>query len=253
MASDSNPRPFSNSGFAPAMSAGKGGPGGDSRETDDSRSPREIIVRAVVRGLYEGRYEPGQRLVEAELTAAHGVSRGSVREALNRLAASGVVELTLQRGAQVRILTIDEAVDILVVVHGLIGIAARLAATRITQPGAAERMMATVDAISAFDPESSTPEYAIARDNFYAALTGLAGNKELRRVLPTVQIHLVRVQFRAVLRSTNSRRHNDYRRIANAVLAGSPAAAEAAVHKHLDRSIAALAAFRDVDRDRHPS
>jgi DNA-binding GntR family transcriptional regulator len=75
------------------MSAARGGQAGSHKRPNDSRSLREIILRAIIRSLYEGRYDLSQRLIEAELTAAHGVSRGPVREALNRLAAMGIVEL----------------------------------------------------------------------------------------------------------------------------------------------------------------
>lgn len=249
MANDSVFQPPSSSGSAPAISASGRGRGGDSRSLDESDSPRELIVRAIIRGLYDGRFKPGQRLVEAELTAAHGVSRGPVREAFNRLAATGVVDLTLQRGAQVRMLKIEEAIDILVVVDGLIRIAARLAAMRIQGPGATARMVAALEAVDSFDPACGTAEYAIARDNFYGTLTSIAGNVELRRILPTVQIHLIRVQFRAIMSSAGRHRHDEYKRIADAVLAGRPRAAEAAVGKHLGRAIAALTSFRDAN---HP-
>jgi DNA-binding GntR family transcriptional regulator len=157
----------------PAVGADPAHPRGQSVE---KLSPRETIVRAVIRGLYEGRYEPGQRLLESELTAAFGVSRGPVREALNRLAAMGAIELTLQRGAQVRVLTIDQAIDILVVVQALIGTAARLAASRIGAPGAAAHMRAALEAVETFDPADRSAEYAIARDGFYRALTSIANN-----------------------------------------------------------------------------
>jgi DNA-binding GntR family transcriptional regulator len=107
---------------------------------DENRSPRDLIVRDLIKGLYEGRYLPGQRLVEADLTAHYRVSRGPVREALNWLAAHGIVSLTLQRGAQVRRLSREEAVDILVIVESLIGLAACLAAIRARSSEAAGRL-----------------------------------------------------------------------------------------------------------------
>jgi DNA-binding GntR family transcriptional regulator len=203
-------------------------------------SPRDRVVRDVIRGLYEGRYTPGQRLVEAKLTAAYGVSRGPVREALNRLAAMGIVSLTLQRGGQVRKLTLGEAIDILVVVQGLVGIAGRLAAERSDQAAAGERLREALRRLEAFDPSSSGAEYAVARDGFYAALIHMADNAELRRILPGAQIHLIRVQFRSALHAVDRARHADYQRIADAVFARRPVAAEAAVRAHLARTIKAM-------------
>jgi DNA-binding GntR family transcriptional regulator len=215
----------------------------DLTEAPDSASPRERVVRDVIRGLYEGRYKPGQRLVEAQLTATYGISRGPVREALNRLAASGIVVLTPERGAEVRHLSIKEAIDTLIVVQGLIGIAARLAATNIARPGAVEQMNAAVDALLEFDPASGDAEHAKLRGRFYAALTDTAGNTELSRVLPNVQIHLIRVQFYNVMKATDRTRKKDYRQIADAVLAGRGGAAEAIAKRHIGRAIEALTAL----------
>ena len=62
--------------------------------TDHRRSPSssDLIVRDVVRGLYEGRYVAGQRLAEPDLMRSYGVARSTVREAIKRLVAEGVLE-----------------------------------------------------------------------------------------------------------------------------------------------------------------
>ncbi|WP_184067640.1 GntR family transcriptional regulator [Sphingosinicella soli] len=208
---------------------------------DDSRSPREQVVRSIICGLYDGRYTPGQRLKEIDLTKSMHVSRGPVREALNRLAASGIVSLTLQRGAQVRRLSRDEAIGILVIVQSLVGIAARFAAERAGVEDS-ERLNAALNRLVHFDPASNAPEHALARDHFYATLTDVSGNAELKRILPTVQIHLIRTQFRAEMAVTHRHRHDDYRRITKGVMAGKPAAAENAAKAHIARAIAALRA-----------
>lgn len=206
-------------------------------------SPRDRVTRDIVRGLYEGRFEPGQRLIEAQLTEDYAVSRGPVREALNRLAAMGVVDLTPQRGAQIRILTLDEAIDSLIVVQGLVGIAARLAAES-EDDERRDRLRAMVAELADFDETSSSAEYARARDSFYAVLTRLAGNAALSRVMMRIDIHLIRVQFRSILLTVDRRRHRDYVEMAEAVLECDPRRAERMARAHIGRSIAALEAFR---------
>jgi len=206
-------------------------------------NPRDRVIRDVLHGLYEGRLEPGQRLIEAQLTEDYGISRGPVREALNRLAVMGVVDLTPQRGAHVHNLSLEEAIDSLVVAQGLVGISARLAAER-HFPSGLQRLQAAVADIKRFDQTSTTAEYAIARNAFYAALAGLASNIALSRAMAHIHIHLIRVQFRAVLRPVDERRHTDYAEIAQAVAAGKPQQAEKAGRVHINRSIVALEAFR---------
>ena len=209
-------------------------------------SQRDRIVGDIIKGLYEGRYEPGQRLIEAQLTESYGVSRGPVREALNRLAAMGLVDLMPKRGAKIRILTLDEAIDNLIVVQGLVGIAARLATDRYKVAGGLQRLEAAVTEIMRFDPSVSSGGYAMARDSFYGALTSLAGNTALAHALARIHIHLIRIEFRSILRSIDGRRHRDYVDIAAAVAAGDSARAERAARAHIGRSIVALQAFKSV-------
>ena len=201
---------------------------------------RDRIVRDVIRGLYEGRYYPGQRLTEPQLTLEYGTSRGPVREALNCLATLGTVELRLQRGAQVRVLELSEAADILVVAQALIGAAARQAAQRINRRGSVEKLQAALARLGTFHSSAVNADYATARDSFYASLVHIADNAELKRILPGIQIHLIRVQFHEILRAADERRHDNYQRICQAVLDGSEARAEAAVAAHFGLSIKAL-------------
>jgi DNA-binding GntR family transcriptional regulator len=65
---------------------------------------RESIVSAA--------FKPGERLIEARLADELGVSRGTVRDALRRLAADGLVEVLPHRGAVVKDMSIEELVDI---------------------------------------------------------------------------------------------------------------------------------------------
>ena len=213
--------------------------------TAASRAPAEksvadTLVRDVVRGLYSGRYEPGQRLYETDLTQQYGVSRGPVREAFNKLAALGILDLTMQRGARVKILNIEEALETLVVAQTLVALAARLAAQNINREGAKAEMEAAAEKLAGFDASSSSAEFAIARSAFYATLSNIADNRQLTMILPGVRIHLIRVQFRIFLRQIDARRHSDYRRIAEAVLAGRESEAENAVKAHFARAIEAL-------------
>ena len=70
----------------------------DSRSPARLESPRDVVFRDIIRGLYEGRFAPGQRLVEGDLTTLYGVSRGPVREALSRLAAEGIHRYLQEHG-----------------------------------------------------------------------------------------------------------------------------------------------------------
>src|ERR1700739_4452377 len=104
------------------------------RSTHGPSSPDQVVT-AIKRGVLLGRFVPGQRLIEGDLTHNLRVSRGPVREALKRLSAEGIVSLTLHRGAYIRALHREEAKQILMVLEALTGLAANLAASRIEEHG----------------------------------------------------------------------------------------------------------------------
>jgi DNA-binding GntR family transcriptional regulator len=65
---------------------------------------RELLDELEKR-IVEGTLAPGQRLVEQDVAAEFGVSRGPVREAFAELARTGLLEINARRGAGVRVFT----------------------------------------------------------------------------------------------------------------------------------------------------
>ena len=85
-------------------------PQGDSRSGARAKTIAEQRLRAAIAS---GQVSPGQRLVETELSEQFGVTRSSVRLALDALAAAGLVERIPNRGVRVRTVSIDEAIGIM--------------------------------------------------------------------------------------------------------------------------------------------
>jgi len=69
-----------------------------STTTVPARSNAAQIADQVVDAILSGRIAPGQRLGEQELAGVFGVSRTLVREAMARLSARGMVEVSSRRG-----------------------------------------------------------------------------------------------------------------------------------------------------------
>jgi len=203
---------------------------------DDVPSP-DRVVEAIVRGIRSGVYAPGQRLIEADLTRDVGVSRGPVREAFKRLAAEGVLTSTPNRGVYVRALSRSEVRDSLVIVEVLLGLMARLAAKRIGDADNAERMQQAFDRIWAFKDHGAALAFVAERQKFYETIGEISGNRAFRGMLPLMQLHLLRMQFQSyVTPKERERQFNDYRLIAEAILAGDARRAERLIKLHAKRT-----------------
>lgn len=196
-------------------------------------SASDELFLTIVRGLEMRSFVPGQRLVEADLCERFGVARTTVREALQRLAASGLVEISRHRGASIRMLSLQESMEVLDVAEALIALLVRTAARNIKN-GAPEELLRK--ALSELGQAAQAPDWAAAstaRREFYYALHDLSGNRELRRLFN--QIHLNVLQAQLPPGAFDALRFVDYPKIGQAVLAGDEAAAESAWHAHVER------------------
>jgi DNA-binding GntR family transcriptional regulator len=196
------------------------------------------VVDAILYGIRSGRYVPGQKLIEADLTHDLGVSRGPVREALKRLSAEGVITLTRHRGAYIRALTRAEADETLVVLEVLCGLMARLAAEAVkTRSNNAERLREATGWLGAYRHGESVPDEIAKRRHFYDTLAVIGGNRQLNRIMPIMQIHVLRLQIQPFLDAAARRAQmQGYAETTRAVLAGDAARAERAMRKHIRRA-----------------
>lgn len=190
------------------------------------------VYRGILRELDDGIVVPGQRLVETDLAAQFGVGRNAVREAMQQLAARGIIDLSRHRSAGIRKLTLDEALDVLDVAAVMNRLIARTAASRFNAAQHGDLLRDVLTRLNA--PDSlELGEFGQTRRDFYRALLQIAGNAELARLFPSIGIHIVHAQFRVTqLRGV---RIEDYRAIIDAVESGNVRAAENAADRHVSR------------------
>ena len=203
----------------------------------ETASSPERVVDAIHRGILSGRFVPGQKLIEADLTQSLGISRGPVREALKRLDAEGVIELTRHRGAYIRLMTRDEARDLLEVLEVLTGFIARLAATAATRGDNAKRVRESFQWLERFkDPGLENFAFLEQRSHFYDTLITIGGNSQLPLVMPMMRIHLLRLQVQPFFsKEDRDDRLVEYAAITHAVLDGDAAKAQSAMKQHMKR------------------
>jgi DNA-binding GntR family transcriptional regulator len=201
--------------------------------------------QALRRAVLEGRLVPGQRLVETELARMLGVGRAAVRTTLARLEQEGVVERSPNRGARVRLLTEEEAVEILEARAALECLVARYAASRATAEDLRE-LRAVLREMASCARRGDTLGYTDCNRRFHEALVRASRHATAARLLDSLRAQLVRYQYRTVLAPGRLPRSlEEHRAIVDAVAARDPDAAEASMRAHLQ---GVLASLREVAR-----
>lgn len=202
-------------------------------DDDPGLSTSDRIVRHIIRGLYDGQYVAGQRLVEPDLVRHYDVSRSTIREAIKRLAAQGVVETHHNRGARIRQLTKHEARNILLITEVIIGLAARLAAEHIDE-GDNRKIFADILAeLLSASRMADRFQFVRIRNRFHRTMAQISKNPELEQNIANLQVHLVR--NRLVMQPEE--RAKSYAAIGTAILAGDAEGAEKSARAHARRMI----------------
>lgn len=100
---------------------------------DNYKPLREIVFEALREAIINGTLKPGERLMEIQLAEEMGVSRTPVREAIRKLELEGFLVMIPRKGAYVAGLSMKDIADVFEIRGALEGLAAGLAAERITE------------------------------------------------------------------------------------------------------------------------
>jgi DNA-binding GntR family transcriptional regulator len=100
----------------------------------DSYKPlRELVLDAIRSAIMSGILQPRERLMEIQMADELGVSRTPIREALRKLELEGFIVMVPRKGAYVADLSFKDIADVFEIRAALEGLAAGLAAERITE------------------------------------------------------------------------------------------------------------------------
>lgn len=196
------------------------------RRTDQVREALEEMI-------VEGQFADGDRLDEVSLAERFQVSRTPLREAFQALAASGLVELRLRRGAFVRFPALEEVVEMFEVMAEIEALCGRQAVRRMTaddQLAIESALIACEKACAAGDTEG----YYRANKDFHVAIYHAAGNRFLASEAERLHRRLKpfrRLQLRVRGRLPESLR--EHRAIFDALVAGDAVQAGEELRKHI--------------------
>jgi DNA-binding GntR family transcriptional regulator len=145
---------------------------------------KDRVSELIKDAILSGKLEPGDRIVEMKLAADLGVATTSVREALFELESQGFVTRVTNKGTFVTQLSSDDIAQILGVRHELEGMAADLAAKRVSTDDVAD-LRALVSAMEEAARAVDMKQFYKADVEYHRKIWTLTGNRHLLRALDT--------------------------------------------------------------------
>ncbi|MGM7670440.1 GntR family transcriptional regulator [Microbacterium sp. A93] len=205
----------------------------------DNSDVRSKLREAVLRGSYA----PRQRLIEADLAEEYGASRFTLRNALIQLEAEGLVELTPNRGARVREITPEEAVEITEIRQSVEGLVAARAAERVTDPQIVILRQIGEEMREAI-AHHELMRYSELNVTLHGTIRDIAKHSTATRVLEQLNGQMVHHQFRLFLvPGRPSTSFPEHLAIIEGVCTRDPLKARAAMEKHVGSVITTLTEF----------
>ncbi len=201
--------------------------------TPSSRVDDDSLTARIRDAILRGDLAPGQRLVEAELTSQFGASRGSVRQVLVQLEGEGLVERERNRGARVRAVTLEQAIEITEARAALEGLCAAKAAVRMSD---AERdaLRDLGETMRAAVADGDVVGYSALAQDIHARVREYSQQTIVSDMLERLRYQCVRFHFSVALMPGRPKEGlEEHLRVIEAVVSGDPGEAEREMRDHL--------------------
>ncbi|MFE1166813.1 GntR family transcriptional regulator [Nocardiopsis sp. NPDC058789] len=156
------------------------------RTSGGSAPLTEAAEVAIREGIISGRYAPGARLRERELSEELGVSRLPVREALRNLRHDGFIMTSAHRGATVRTMSpsgVDELFDLRIRLEPF---AAERAACQHSEGHVHAGLAAAMEATAEATETGSLDHIMTANADFHAQVVEAAGHELLSELMAPI-------------------------------------------------------------------
>ena len=198
----------------------------DSTPSISARRRRDAVAN--------GEFKPGQQLTEATLAAAFAVSRGPLREAMQRLTQEGLLVSHRNRGLFV--MDLDEpTIRDIYLARGSIERTACRRAVELGAGDAAEALIEVVEAMRAYEDRPSHPDVSALDMRFHEQLVALSRSPRLILMHGTLltQVRLCLAWMQQTYDSVEYRvtEHAD---IARAIVAADAELADRLLVAHMD-------------------
>lgn len=205
------------------------------RATSYAEQGRKVI-RELILG---GRYEPGERLNELDISEALGISRSPVRQAIQSLASEGLVTLIPQKGAFVTEFSLRHVKELYEVREALEVMSAHLACERaepVQFEGLRQILQHTRETLENSESASYPWDHAAYPWDldFHREVSRLAGNERLAEEVEKINQQLRLARSKSASKPGRSdQAYEEHVRVFEAIRERDAAKAEQEMRKHL--------------------
>ncbi len=197
------------------------------------------LFDALQKDIVEGVIPQGSKISEPELARQHGVSRGSLREAIARLEARKLVERKPNLGARVVTLSYEQLIEIFQLREALEGMAARLAAQNMSDREIEELKVLLEQHGEQIAEQHGQAYFQKQGDlDFHYRIVQGSRNRQLIGLLCNDLYHLLRMyRYQFGMRSKRSQQaYQEHHYLINAIAAHDAEMAELLMRQHIRSS-----------------
>ncbi|HPT86322.1 MAG TPA: GntR family transcriptional regulator [Bacillota bacterium] len=216
---------------------------------DNYKPLRELVFESLREAIISGQLRPGERMMEIQLAEEMGVSRTPVREAIRKLELEGLVEMIPRKGAYVAGLSLRDIADVFEIRRALEGLAAELAADRITDEEL-ERLERYLVIISEQIEAGNLEEVVQTDTDFHTLLYQASRNNRLSQIINNLREQIQR--FRTTSLSYPGRMKaalEEHRKIVEAISSRDEEQARRIAQEHIENAENSLMSVIQQDKE----
>jgi DNA-binding GntR family transcriptional regulator len=198
-----------------------------------ARANHDDVTSALRGDILDGVYAPGERLVELALAERYDAGRATIRSALVELATEGLIDREANRGATVRQLRLDEAIQITEARSALESLISASAARNATDDERDELNMVELRMRDAVGREAWV-EYSDLNAILHRRIREISGHEVAGDLVAMLRNRSARHQYRlALMPGRPAESLEQHAAIIRAIVRGDAAGASAAMAAHL--------------------
>ncbi len=205
--------------------------------TSQTRSIREVVYEKLKEAILSGQFQPGHHLRERELAETFGISTTPLKEALRMLEQEGLVTTSARKGTYVSSDIMNSIEEINWARSALEGVAARLAALKITDSELAQ-LTSVIDKMEIATMNKDNGQLIVLNASFHKIIRVAAKNNYIFQQISAIRSYDQTFRKKALAHTDElDRAYKEHRLIYEKIAARMPDGAEQAMISHIRRTI----------------